>query len=40
MDKHYVHPSKEDLQKAMGQYTGWFDGKVAESSDQTSDQAI
>jgi len=40
MDKHYVHPSKEDLQNAMERYTSWFDGRVAESSDQTSDQAI
>jgi DNA primase len=40
MDNHYIKPSKEDLQKAMDKYTGWFDGEVAESSDQTSDQAI
>ena len=40
MDSHYIKPSKEDLQNAMDKYTSWFDGKVAESSDQSSDQAI
>ncbi len=31
---------EEDLQNAMDKYTSWFDGKVAENSDQTSEQAI
>lgn len=39
MDSHYIKPSKEDLQKAAEKYTSWFDRKVSESSDQTSDQA-
>jgi hypothetical protein len=33
MDKHYVHPSKEDLQNTMEQYTSWFDGEVVKTSD-------
>ena len=40
MDKHYVHPSKEDLQNAMEKYTNWFDGEVAKSVDQSVDQAV
>jgi hypothetical protein len=40
MDAHYIKPSEEDFQQAMGRYTSWFDGKVAESSDQSSDQSI
>jgi len=40
MDAHYIKPGEEDLQRAMERYTNWFDGKVAESSDQTSDQSV
>lgn len=40
MDAHYIKPGEEDLQRAMGRYTSWFDGKVAESSDQSSDQSV
>lgn len=34
MDKHYIHPSKEDLQKSMRQYTEWFEEETAKSVDK------
>jgi len=40
MDAHNIKPGEEDLQRAMERYTNWVDGKVAEISDQTSDQTI
>jgi hypothetical protein len=40
MDKHYVHPSKEDLQNAMGKYTRWLNREAVKSVDQSVDNAI
>ena len=40
MDEHYIKPGEEDLKLAMERYTSWFDVKVSEISDQTSDQII
>lgn len=42
MDPHYIVPGEETLSQAMGKYTRWLDGQIAESvasDDQTFDQA-
>ena len=32
MDVHYMSPSEEDLHRAMGGYTAWLDGQIANVS--------
>ena len=37
MDAHYIHPSENDLHKAMSKYAAWLEDKIA-GVDQNVDQ--
>jgi hypothetical protein len=39
MDMHYLKPSDEDIHRAMGRFTEWFDREVVSANvDQNVDQ--